>query len=88
MQPIKEYLTAKSNYLTRFDRHVDKRVARFLLIDLDLYKRGYSFPLLKFLSKEQAEYLMREIHHGVCGLHSRHHTMASREPIIISQPRR
>jgi hypothetical protein len=35
-----------------------------------LYKKGYSEPLLKCLPKDKAEYVMREIHEGICGNHS------------------
>ncbi|XP_014500457.1 uncharacterized protein LOC106761415 [Vigna radiata var. radiata] len=36
----------------------------------DLYWRGYTTPLLKCLSDEEAKYVMQELHHGVCGSHS------------------
>ena len=35
----------------------------------DIYKRGYSNPLLKFITVEHGLYVMREIHEGVCGNH-------------------
>ncbi|XP_047180352.1 uncharacterized protein LOC124847013 [Vigna umbellata] len=41
-----------------------KRAARYLLIGEDLYKRGFSSPLLKCISSEEAEYVMRELHEG------------------------
>jgi hypothetical protein len=52
----------------------DKVVARkfklqatpYSLLGGIFYKRGYSEPLLKYLPKDEAEYVMKEIHEGVC----------------------
>jgi ribonuclease HI len=46
------------------------QATRFYLIGEILYKRGYSEPLLKCLSKTEADYVLKEIHEGVCGDHS------------------
>lgn len=35
----------------------------------DLYKRGFSTPLLKCINKEQTEYIMNELHNDICGMH-------------------
>jgi hypothetical protein len=35
-----------------------------------LYRRGYSLPLLKCLPDEDASYVLKEVHHGVCENHS------------------
>ncbi|XP_047178526.1 uncharacterized protein LOC124845470 [Vigna umbellata] len=47
-----------------------KKAARFLVIGEDLYKRGFSSPLLKCVSAKEAEYVMRELHEGACGMHT------------------
>ncbi|XP_017413025.1 uncharacterized protein LOC108324597 [Vigna angularis] len=47
-----------------------KKDARFLLIGEDLYKRGFSLPLLKCVAVEEAEYVMRELHEEACGMHT------------------
>ncbi|XP_014524143.1 uncharacterized protein LOC106780373 [Vigna radiata var. radiata] len=47
-----------------------KCIARYMFVGDDLYRRGYTTPLLKCLSDEEAKYVMQELHHGVCGLHS------------------
>ena len=36
-----------------------------------LYKRGFSRPYLRCLVPEEAEYVMREVHEGICRNHSR-----------------
>lgn len=55
--------------------NVDKgwrtKAARFTLIGYDLYKRGYGQPLLKCVTKEQPQYIIKEVHEGICGYHSR-----------------
>jgi len=49
---------------------VVRHSARYVLIDGILYRRGYSLPLLKWLSRVDADYVLREVHEGVCGNHS------------------
>lgn len=41
-----------------------------MIIGNDLYRRGFSSPLLKCLAKDEAQYVMNELHHGVCGFHT------------------
>ena len=41
-----------------------------MLIRDVLYKRGFSRPYLRFLSHNEADYVMREAHEGICGNHS------------------
>jgi len=41
-----------------------------VMIGDDLYKRGYGQPLLKCVTKEQAQYIIKELHEGICGYHS------------------
>ncbi|GFZ03434.1 hypothetical protein Acr_16g0000580 [Actinidia rufa] len=51
-------------------RRLQYRSARFCLFQGRLYKRSFSGPLLKCLRPEEAEYVLREIHEGICGNHS------------------
>ena len=46
------------------------QAARFVLIRDILYKKGFSHPYLRCLSPEEADYIMREVHEGICGNHS------------------
>jgi len=55
-----------------------KKAVHYVFIDEDLYKRGFATPLLKCLGKEQSEYVMNELHNGVCGMHYGHRTLAGR----------
>lgn len=46
-----------------------KQIARYVVIGEELYRRGYMTPMLKCLSKEESEYVMKELHEGICGRH-------------------
>ena len=41
-----------------------------MLIKDVLYKKGFSRPYLRCLSNEEADYVMREVHKGICINHS------------------
>ena len=45
--------------------------ARYVLLNDALYKRGFSQPYLRCLSPDKANYVLREVHEGACGNHSR-----------------
>ena len=45
------------------------RSARFTIHRGTLYKRGFSTPILKGVGKEDANYVLREVHEGICGNH-------------------
>ena len=69
--PLKAYL--QSGILpNRKDatRRLKVRASRFMLIKDVLYKRGFSRPYLRCLSQNEADYVMKEVHKGICGNHS------------------
>lgn len=45
------------------------RRARFTIIDGMLYKRAHTMPLLKCLGPQETNYVLTEVHSGVCGEH-------------------
>jgi hypothetical protein len=51
-------------------QRIVRHSARYVLVGGTLYRRVYSFPLLKCLPSEDANYVLKEVHHGVCGNHS------------------
>ncbi|XP_017420386.1 uncharacterized protein LOC108330410 [Vigna angularis] len=55
-----------------------KRITRYVLIGGELYKRGFVMPLLKCISQKEAEYVLRELHEGVCGMHTRKRALRAR----------
>uniref|UniRef100_A0A2N9ER72 RNA-directed DNA polymerase n=1 Tax=Fagus sylvatica TaxID=28930 RepID=A0A2N9ER72_FAGSY len=71
MTPIVNYLedeTLPSDPVEA--RKLKVRSTRFILIQGVLYKRGFSLPYLRCLDKAEANYVMREVHEGICGNHS------------------
>ncbi|XP_073137995.1 uncharacterized protein [Henckelia pumila] len=50
-------------------RKLRVRAARFTIIDGELYKRGLSSPYLKYLTSAKGNYVLREIHEGICENH-------------------
>ena len=52
------------------------RVVRYKLLDGVLYRRGFTLPLLRCLDDEETNYVLREIHEGICGNHSGARTLA------------
>ena len=60
---------------------IEARVLRlkavsYILYDDKLYRRGYSMPLLKCVPHSEVEYIMREIHEGICGNHAKGQSLA------------
>jgi len=51
-------------------RKLKVQAARFVLIKDVLYKRGFFCLYQRCLSPEKADYVMREVHEGICGNHS------------------
>nr|KYP75999.1 Gypsy retrotransposon integrase-like protein 1 [Cajanus cajan] len=59
-------------------RKMRMRSAKFVIVGDELFKHGIFTLLLKCLTAPQAAYVIDEIHRGICGLHSRARSMATR----------
>ena len=57
-------------------RKLKVQAAWFILIKDVLYKRGFSCPYLRCLGPEEANYVMREVHEGICENHSGSQSLA------------
>ncbi|KAL5573689.1 hypothetical protein UlMin_023286 [Ulmus minor] len=67
MTPIIRYLVAGELPLDKNEaRKLRRRSAHYAYKYEQLYKRGYSVPLLKCITPERGLYVMQEIHEGVC----------------------
>ena len=51
-------------------RRLKVQASRFVLIKDVLYKKGFSRLFLRCLSRDEADYVMREVHEGICINHS------------------
>ena len=54
------------------------RLERFTIHRGALYKRGFSTPILKCVGKEDADYIFKEVHKGICGNHIGARTLAGK----------
>ena len=70
MTPLTSYL--KNSVLPdekEAARKLKVQATRFILIKNILYKRGFSRLYLRCLIPEEVDYVMREVHDGICGNH-------------------
>ena len=70
MDPIWDYLV--DGILPSNPNEASKlrtRLARFTIHRGTLYRRGFSTPILKCIGKEDANYVLRQVHEGICGNH-------------------
>lgn len=63
---------SEKNYAVR----LRMKAGRFTMVNGSLYKRGFTLPLLKCVSAEEGNYILRKIHEGICGNHSRARVLA------------
>ena len=79
MDPIWDYLI--EGLLPNGPKEASKlrsRSAKFTIHRGALYKRGFFTPILKCIAREDAYYVLREVHEGVCGNHIRARALAGK----------
>ncbi|XP_015968900.1 uncharacterized protein LOC107492386 [Arachis duranensis] len=59
-------------------KRTKKEATNYTVVAGQLYKRGFSQPLLKCIEPGDTEYILRKIHEGCCGHHIRSKTLAQR----------
>ena len=71
IDPIFEFLAKRK---VPEDKNEAKRIRyqanRYTIQNGELYKRGYAMPYLRYLRPDEVQYVMKEIHEGVCENHS------------------
>nr|XP_025652340.1 uncharacterized protein K02A2.6-like [Arachis hypogaea] len=60
------------------EKRIKREAANYTIVAGQLYKRGFSQPLLKCIEPENTEYILREIHEGCCGHHVEGKTLAQK----------
>ena len=68
MDPIWDYLV--DGTLPSDPKEASKlktTLASFTIHRGTLYKRGFSTPILKCVGKEDTNYVLKEVHEGICG---------------------
>ena len=75
--PIQLYIATRKLPEDRNKAHkIQVQSVRFSLVDGQLYKRSLGGPYLKCLSPEQSQYVLAELHEGICGNHLEGRTLA------------
>ncbi|XP_076925007.1 uncharacterized protein LOC143587659 [Bidens hawaiensis] len=71
MTPIKAYLSSGALPAGKAEaRKIKHKALNYQMTDGILYRRSFLGPLLRCVDAEDANYLIREIHEGICGLHA------------------
>ena len=79
MDPILLYIATRELLDDRNRAHkIQIQSARFSIVDVKLYKRSLGGPYLKCLTLEQGQYVLAELHEGICGNHPGGRTLAHR----------
>jgi len=50
-------------------KNTQKRAARFIVLNDELYKRGFSQPYWRCVEEEETKYALEEVHKGICNDH-------------------
>ncbi|XP_076914243.1 uncharacterized protein LOC143573183 [Bidens hawaiensis] len=70
MTPIKAYLSSEILPTEKAGaRKIKHKALNYQMNDGVLYRRSFLGPLLRCVDAEDANYLIREVHKGICGLH-------------------
>ncbi|XP_022014324.1 uncharacterized protein K02A2.6-like [Helianthus annuus] len=70
MTPMKKFL--KNGELPSDQTEAERvkiKARQYVLQSETLYKKGYLAPLLRCVGPEKSQYLIKEIHEGICGAH-------------------
>ena len=77
MDPIQLYIATGELPNDKGRSHkIQIQLARFSLVDGQLYKWSLGRPYLKCLTPEQSQYVLAELHEGICGNHPGGRTLA------------
>jgi hypothetical protein len=57
------------SYGEAYNKRMEARTRLYVIIEGELYKHGVCSPLLKCLSRNEGQELMKEKHAGLCGAH-------------------
>lgn len=57
-------------------RKIRAEESRYIIIDEVLYRRGYTLSFLRCLDADDADYVLREMHEGVCRNYSSARSLA------------
>jgi hypothetical protein len=75
IEEVSDWRRELINYLENETQPLEKKsdvqlrmkARRFTMLNGTLYKRRFTLPLLKCVSPKEGNYILREIHEGICG---------------------
>ncbi|XP_060962334.1 uncharacterized protein LOC133032417 [Cannabis sativa] len=71
MMPITTYLNTGELSENRNEaRKMRRKAARYIIVEGIMFRRGFSMPLLRCVTQEEAGRLLSEVHDGFCGNHA------------------
>ena len=77
MTSVARYLNSMELLDNRAEAHkIQVQVARFSLINGQLYKRSLGGPCFKCITQQYEQYILTELHNGICGNHPSGRTLA------------
>ena len=87
MTPIVRYLKKGGLLEDKMEaKKIQIGAAYFIIIDDVLYKRGYSLLYLRCASSEEVDYVLHEIHEGICGNHIGASRKSAQSRILLANP--
>jgi len=79
MTPYKRYLANGIVPLEPTEaRKIKKNLSKYTFIDRELFRHGFTHPILVCVSGEQCTRIMAELHEGICGSHIGGRSLASK----------
>ena len=79
MTPYKRYLANGILPLEATEvRKIKKNSTKYTLIDEELFRHGFTHPILVCVSGEQCTRIMAKLHEGICGSHNGGRSLASK----------
>ena len=79
LTPIMRYLRSGELSDNRIEAHkIQVQASRFSLVNMQLYRRSLDGSYLKCLTTQQEQYVLAELHEGICRNHQGSRTLAHR----------
>jgi len=79
MTPYKRYLADGILPLEPAEaRKIKKNVAKYTFVDKELFRHGFTHPILVCVSTDQCTRIMEKLHEGICGSHIGGRSLASK----------
>ncbi|RDY12063.1 hypothetical protein CR513_03187, partial [Mucuna pruriens] len=68
--PILRYIQDnKTPHDIKEARRIMREASKYVVVDRRLYRRGFALPLLRCIGEDETDYVIREVHEGICGTH-------------------